>query len=421
MKRICSVNGYTIYGATSARDEANYNCHVGSYNIYLSSDIRDYGLSYSYPEYEDIDSLSVAKAMCDASKYAVASDLAEEISGSTAQDMDLVLEIERLLESGLSIEEVRDRFDEDLRELDELGERLAAVKADAQTVPADPELTYAQFIELAKANYCKGGDVVVECWDEAAFDERVRMFGPMTEKAALDLFGLYRSAEADVTCWADPIPAEEPEEQPAQTVPTDVQPEQVIPTDMPHDEIGLMMFELEGIHEGDYVIEPGNEYIYRVVRADWSGTYPSFEVEDPCGKRSHIGALHANRTTSVTASSNLKLRRLAAQLWAKRAPKPFDLPVEDYETQNLDRGGAEAVHVEYTDGSDGFEQPRFKVYYEGEVFFEDHYKRGSVGISRTYHDGDKASALYDYCEAHNIPVWLYDQHYGVTLHDGEWN
>ena len=141
MKRVKSVNGYTIYEATSARDEANYNCHVGEYNIYLSSDIRDFGLSNSYAEFESVETLSVAEAMCGASKYAVAVDLAEEISGSTAQDMDLVLEIERLLEDGLSIEEVRNRFDEDLHELDELGERLAAVSAelDAQTVSTDDE------------------------------------------------------------------------------------------------------------------------------------------------------------------------------------------------------------------------------------------------------------------------------------------
>ncbi|MBQ1313970.1 MAG: hypothetical protein IIY48_05360 [Clostridia bacterium] len=142
MKRIKTVNGYTIYEATSARDEANYNCRVGSYNIYISSDIRDFGLSNSYPEYEDIDLLSVAEAMCGASKYAVAVDLAEEISGSTAQDMDLVLEIERLLESGMSIEEVRDHFDEDLHELDELGERLAAVSAELEKARAISDAYY---------------------------------------------------------------------------------------------------------------------------------------------------------------------------------------------------------------------------------------------------------------------------------------
>ena len=107
MKRIKSVNGYTIYEAVTQRDEDTYNCHVGEYNIYLSSDIRDFGLSNSYPEYESIDSLSVAEAMCGASQYAVAVDLAEELSSSTVQDMDLVLEIERRLEAGEALETIR--------------------------------------------------------------------------------------------------------------------------------------------------------------------------------------------------------------------------------------------------------------------------------------------------------------------------
>lgn len=111
MKRIKSINGYTIYEATTQRDADSYNCEIGNYNIYLSSDIRDFGLTNSYPEYDDVDSLSAAIAMCSGSRYAVACALAEEISGSTAQDMDLVLEIERRLEAGESLQEVAASFD----------------------------------------------------------------------------------------------------------------------------------------------------------------------------------------------------------------------------------------------------------------------------------------------------------------------
>lgn len=43
MKRIKTVNGYAIYQAMTQRDADNYNCEVGSFNLYLASDIRDYG------------------------------------------------------------------------------------------------------------------------------------------------------------------------------------------------------------------------------------------------------------------------------------------------------------------------------------------------------------------------------------------
>lgn len=52
MKKIRTVNGYAIYQAVSERDAETYGCEVGCYNLYLATDIRDYGLSYSYPEYE---------------------------------------------------------------------------------------------------------------------------------------------------------------------------------------------------------------------------------------------------------------------------------------------------------------------------------------------------------------------------------
>lgn len=113
MKRIKAINGYTIYQATAQRDADNYNCEIGEYSIYLSTDIRDFGLANSYPEYDRVDSLSAAVAMCNGSCYAVAVELAEELSDSTVQDMDLVLEIERRLEAGEALETVRDSYDID--------------------------------------------------------------------------------------------------------------------------------------------------------------------------------------------------------------------------------------------------------------------------------------------------------------------
>lgn len=111
MKRIKAINGYTIYQATTQRDADNYNCEIGSYNVYLSSDIRDYGLSNSYPEYDNIDSLTAALNICRDSKFAIACALADELNDSTVQDMDLCLEIERRLESGDSVEGIRDCYD----------------------------------------------------------------------------------------------------------------------------------------------------------------------------------------------------------------------------------------------------------------------------------------------------------------------
>lgn len=111
MKRIKTVNGYAIYQAVSERDAENYSCAVGSYNLYLATDIRDYGLSYSTPEYEDIDSLANALEIADASNHAIAEAMAEELGGSTCIDWDLVMEIERRLDNGEDPEAVREALE----------------------------------------------------------------------------------------------------------------------------------------------------------------------------------------------------------------------------------------------------------------------------------------------------------------------
>lgn len=50
------------------------------------------------------------------------------------------------------------------------------------------ELTWKEFYKLALRNYENGGDGIVECWDESTFNEYVAEFGPITEKAAMDMF-----------------------------------------------------------------------------------------------------------------------------------------------------------------------------------------------------------------------------------------
>ena len=176
MKRIKSVNGYTIYEATSARDEANYNCHVGEYNIYLSSDIRDFGLSNSYPEYESVDSLAVAEAMCGASQYAVAVDLAEELSSSTVQDMDLVLEIERRLEAGEALETIRLCYDtESDRLYDSVTEAINAGVDVYEQHGFDPYVDHP-----ATGRDADGKLYVIE--DECPFDEDAQDIHTETEQ-----------------------------------------------------------------------------------------------------------------------------------------------------------------------------------------------------------------------------------------------
>lgn len=118
MKRIKTINGYAIYEATSARDEANYNCGIGHYNLYLSSDIKDFGLSNSYPDWEDVDSMAVAVAYANGSHFAVATALAWELTDSTVEDVALRDEIERRLEAGQPINYIRECYDTDEQRFD---------------------------------------------------------------------------------------------------------------------------------------------------------------------------------------------------------------------------------------------------------------------------------------------------------------
>jgi hypothetical protein len=56
-------------------------------------------------------------------------------------------------------------------------------------------MSYKEFMEYAMQNYCRGGDCIVECWDELSFRYYCEEFGPMTKEKADSLFRLYRNCE----------------------------------------------------------------------------------------------------------------------------------------------------------------------------------------------------------------------------------
>ena len=64
-------------------------------------------------------------------------------------------------------------------------------------------LSYEELMDLALKNYDKGGDATYECWDEKTFNMYVEMFGPMTEKYALDMFRRDKAIYDDyrATAW----------------------------------------------------------------------------------------------------------------------------------------------------------------------------------------------------------------------------
>ena len=64
-------------------------------------------------------------------------------------------------------------------------------------------MDYKEFMAYAQANYCKGGDAIVECWEEKQFDEYVAECGPMTKERADALMGTYEEIRADEEGYAD--------------------------------------------------------------------------------------------------------------------------------------------------------------------------------------------------------------------------
>ena len=90
MKRIKAVNGYTIMQATERDKERT----PGEYYIYFSSDLRDFGLAYSEPEFE-VSNLQEALDFCNGSNYAKAKEILE--SKYTCVCFDDIEKLERTL------------------------------------------------------------------------------------------------------------------------------------------------------------------------------------------------------------------------------------------------------------------------------------------------------------------------------------
>ena len=53
-------------------------------------------------------------------------------------------------------------------------------------------VTFEQMQKIARKNYNRGGDGIVECWDRTSFNIYVDEFGPLTYKDVMDMIGLYR-------------------------------------------------------------------------------------------------------------------------------------------------------------------------------------------------------------------------------------
>lgn len=138
MKRIQSINGYTIYQSTSQRDVDNYRCEIGNYNIYISADIRTYGLTNAWAEYDDVDDLVVALNICRASNYAIAVALEDELNDSTVQDYDMVLEIERRLDDGQAVSTIREELGS--RDDDDDDDDDVCVEYAAELCPVEPDV-----------------------------------------------------------------------------------------------------------------------------------------------------------------------------------------------------------------------------------------------------------------------------------------
>ena len=64
-------------------------------------------------------------------------------------------------------------------------------------------MNYKEFMAYAQKNYNKGGDAIVECWEEKQFDEYVAECGRMTKERADALMGMYEEVRADEEGYAD--------------------------------------------------------------------------------------------------------------------------------------------------------------------------------------------------------------------------
>lgn len=148
MKRIKSINGYTIYQATE-RDEQKYNVTADTYYIYFSSDIRDYGLSYSEPDWE-ADTIENALDWCTSSNYAIAKEIAE--ANTTAATFEEIEAIERKLDAGISAEEIQEEEADQVNVIEENGLFFVHVENSRDYFDHGPYFTH-QAAQQAAENY----------------------------------------------------------------------------------------------------------------------------------------------------------------------------------------------------------------------------------------------------------------------------
>lgn len=118
MKKVKSLNGYSIFEA-GPRDVDKYGYEAGAFYVFFSSDIRDFGVSNSYPEYEGLDTFEAAEACC-LGNYAKAREIVE--NRATAANFEEIEEVEKLLDAGL---------------IDEDGELIEAEDFEADLIPAE--------------------------------------------------------------------------------------------------------------------------------------------------------------------------------------------------------------------------------------------------------------------------------------------
>ena len=111
MNRIKSLNGYAIFQA-GPRDVKKHGFSEGSFYVYFSSDVRDFGIANSTPEFEDCGSLEEAVAHC-AGNFAIAKEIVE--GRTTAASIEEILEVEAQLDAGAD----PDSLDDEELELDE--------------------------------------------------------------------------------------------------------------------------------------------------------------------------------------------------------------------------------------------------------------------------------------------------------------
>lgn len=142
MKRIKNTNGYAIYQA-GARDVAKYGFEDGSFYVYFASDVRDFGLTNSTPEFEGCGSLEEAEANC-TGNFARAKEIVE--GRTTAASTEEILEVEALLDAGADPDDL-DELDTQEAVADVLGRHFPDASPDsidelaAKTIERSPGIS----------------------------------------------------------------------------------------------------------------------------------------------------------------------------------------------------------------------------------------------------------------------------------------